>query len=219
MSKAMTMKKDVFLFVIISLVVFSCRKEEEILESSKTTNTESTLLKEDDHEISSIVHEDMVKLGAKLENPYAVQNMQEAYEELIADSPEYTYDDLKIEASHYYIRFQPVDSVEMRDLEEDNKDLEFFYYPLDYKILEGGTFYHDPTVSESEFTWMYTVMESGRGIPEINLEVLADLFTPELLEDDVVKYSYGLHSLKNKLKANKPYGVTDKEIDLYISYY
>jgi len=39
------------------------------------------------------------------------------------------------------------------------------------------------------------------------------------LEDDVVKYSYGLHSLKSKLKANKPTVVTDKEIDLYLSYY
>lgn len=44
-------------------------------------------------------------------------------------------------------------------------------------------------------------------------------YSMEDLEDDVVKYSYGLHRLKNKLKANKPIGVTDKEIDLYMSYY
>ncbi len=181
--KLKTMKKVLFLLTAISLVVFSCRKEDEVIESSKNVNTETTLVKESEGEISSIVHEDMVKLGAQLENPYSVQNMQEAYEELIADSPEYTYDDLKIEASHYYIRFQPADSVEMRDLEEKNTDLEFFYYPLDYEILEGGTFYHDPTLADDEFTWMYTVIENGNAIPNIKHEVLSELYIPELLEE------------------------------------
>lgn len=177
------MKKVLLLFTVISLAVFSCRKEKEILESSKNLNATTGLVKEGDNKTSSIVHENMVKLGVKLENPYTVENMLEAYTELIADSPEYTYEDLNIEASHYYIRFQPADSIEMRDLEEENTDIEFFYYPLDYQILEGGTYYHDPSIVDDEFTWMYTVVEKGYAIPNVNHEILADLYIPELLEE------------------------------------
>ncbi len=177
------MKKLLLLFAVISIVGLGYRKEGQVLEWSKNVNSTTTLVKEGGSEISSIMHEGMVKLGAKLNNPYTVQNMQEAYKEFIADSPEYKNDDLSIETSHYYIRFQPKNSLEIQELEEKNKDLEFFYYPLDYEILEGGTFYHDPTLADNEFTWMYTVIEKRHPIPDIKHEVLAELYIPELLEE------------------------------------
>ena len=46
-----------------------------------------------------------------------------------------------------------------------------------------------------------------------------DGYTMSQLEQNVVKYSYGFTSLRNKLKSNKPSGITDKHIDLYLNYY
>lgn len=39
------------------------------------------------------------------------------------------------------------------------------------------------------------------------------------LESNVVKYSYGLTSLRTKLKSNKPSNMTDKHIDMYLDYF
>ncbi len=44
-------------------------------------------------------------------------------------------------------------------------------------------------------------------------------YTMELLESRVLPHSYGLTSLRDALKANKPSGMTDKHIDLYLNYY
>jgi len=37
--------------------------------------------------------------------------------------------------------------------------------------------------------------------------------------ENLLKHVYGLSSLQSKLKANKPYGVTDNQIDRYLNYY
>ena len=39
------------------------------------------------------------------------------------------------------------------------------------------------------------------------------------LESNIVKYAYGLTSLRTKLKANKPSGITDKHIDVYLNFF
>lgn len=44
-------------------------------------------------------------------------------------------------------------------------------------------------------------------------------FTLPLIEQKILKHSYGLSSLETQLKDNKPLGVTDDEIHLLLSYY
>lgn len=44
-------------------------------------------------------------------------------------------------------------------------------------------------------------------------------YTFSLLEDKVLRHTYGLTSLRTKLKANKPSGVTDAQIDTLIDSY
>ena len=39
------------------------------------------------------------------------------------------------------------------------------------------------------------------------------------LEREEVKNAYGLTSLKQALKQNKPAGMTDRHIDVYFNYY
>ena len=37
--------------------------------------------------------------------------------------------------------------------------------------------------------------------------------------EQLLKHSYGLTSLRNQLKANKPSNMTDKHIDVYLNYF
>ena len=44
-------------------------------------------------------------------------------------------------------------------------------------------------------------------------------YTLPLIEDKILKHSYGLTSLSNELKSNLPIGVTNSDIDLLLSHY
>jgi hypothetical protein len=44
-------------------------------------------------------------------------------------------------------------------------------------------------------------------------------YTMGYLESNIMKHSYGLTSLRNNLKANKPQGVTDKQIDILFEFF
>jgi hypothetical protein len=44
-------------------------------------------------------------------------------------------------------------------------------------------------------------------------------YTMGYLESNVMKHTYGLTSLRNNLKDNKPWGVTDKQIDIFLEYF
>jgi hypothetical protein len=50
--------------------------------------------------------------------------------------------------------------------------------PLDYEIVGQGDHYHDPTVG-GEYTWLYTVVPTGTVLPEVQYEVLEELFLPK----------------------------------------
>lgn len=82
----------------------------------------------------------MIVLGKKLPNPYALANMQLAYDSLmktVSPTP------VELLPTELYVRFLPKDSTDLRILWED-EDLVLFDYPLDYEITVEGGYYHDP---------------------------------------------------------------------------
>lgn len=121
----------------------------------------------------------MTKLGKQLENPYSVENMLRAYENL-KESGEIT-EELEITASHLYLKFKPKDEKEFGLLKSDTT-LELYAYPLDYEILEGGNFYHDPSLPITQPTYQYCAVSVDKILPtSIEYEILAELFIPEEL--------------------------------------
>lgn len=64
---------------------------------------------------------DQIVLGKKLDNPYTYDNMQSVYNEWCM---EVGCTPVPLEFSHYYVRFLPRDSTEMRLLE--GYDIAFF---------------------------------------------------------------------------------------------
>jgi hypothetical protein len=118
-------------------------------------------------------------LGAKLENPYSLQNMKKAYESLSENGGLKSSDKGKeIKPTHWYIRFLPKDRNELEMLWADKK-LELFDYPLDYELLGEGFFYRDASVPEGKPGWMYTVVPVEYKLPPIEYELIEECVIPK----------------------------------------
>ena len=112
-------------------------------------------------------------LGEKLNNPYSLNNMKEAWKQLNGTkSGEYGNEP---EANWLYVRFLPKDSTEFMAIE----NLNLFCYPLDYQILQYGEYYHDPDLDEDQITWQYTRVTPDYEFPDIEYEILDECFVPE----------------------------------------
>ncbi len=106
-------------------------------------------------------------LGAKKQNPYAVQNMTLAWNNLYSSKFQ------KLPVTDLYVRFLPGGLEEYASL--DNLDLELLDFPMDYEIVKPGDYYHDPAIPEGEITWLYTVVKPDFVFPDIHFEILAEL--------------------------------------------
>ncbi|MFV0291621.1 MAG: hypothetical protein ACK5IJ_12110 [Mangrovibacterium sp.] len=141
----------------------------------------------------------MMVLGKQLENPYSVENMQKALQELQALGMA-SKTGIVIETTHLYVRFLPKDSTEYRILDEQ-LDLELFNFPLDYEILEEGGSYHDPEIPENKITWQYTTVEPTFQFPEhITYEILQECFIPEDTDYEGAE-EYSEESMESKFSA------------------
>ncbi|RIJ50118.1 hypothetical protein D1614_05065 [Maribellus luteus] len=85
---------------------------------------------------------------------------------------------LKIEPTHYYVRFRPKDEKERHLIVRDTT-LYVYDYPLDVEIKRGGTHYHDPKIPKNEITWQYTIVPIDYEFPKVQYQKLADLYLPE----------------------------------------
>jgi hypothetical protein len=102
---------------------------------------------------------DMLVLGKKLENPYAVKNMLKARDSLIARGvlSKDMIDSSEIACTDLYIRFKPENNNQYTTLNSD-PNLVLFDYPLDYEIVEDGTCYRDREVPADKPSYLYTAI-------------------------------------------------------------
>lgn len=134
------------LLIVMALVLaVSCRKDDA---DPLGLLSQTPLLKEGDLSSSD---KDVVTLGRQLSNPYSVSNMQTAYRNLVNNGA--IQDIYTIQATHYYVRILPRDTMELNKLVDDTS-LTLFTYPLDYELIGTGE-YIPP---ENEDPWLYTVV-------------------------------------------------------------
>ncbi len=174
------MKKILYSFVFIALILTSCDKNE--IDNGLTQQTIATTINDDANRKSR-----PVILGNKINNPYSFKNMQAALDTLKAHpeeqsscmkAPSATLEDIVIEPTDLYVRFLPVDSIQYVQLMNDTT-LILFDYPLDYQKIQTGDYYKDPTVT-GKYTWLYTTVPIGYVPPVgINYEVIEELLIPE----------------------------------------
>lgn len=183
------MKKNLYLF-IITLLSVGCA------EKISTTQSSGDNFKEEDYVTSSM--DGMMVLGEKLNNPYSLANMQAAYNELCKTK---SVASSNLEATDLYVRFLPKDSTDFAVL--SSLDLELFDYPLDYEIITGGDYYHDPTIPETEITWQYTKVKPDFEFPDMQYEILDECYIPEEEEELTKSSSVSLFGEELEIMAIK----------------
>ena len=152
------------MLVILPLIFFACSNDE-----LETNN--------DNHSKSEILYEDEIVLGEKLPNPYSVLNMKAALKILNNNGVNTT--GIEVKTTDVYVRFLPADTSQLEQL-YSNKEIVFFNYPLHYEILKYGSYYHDPSIPENKYSWLYTTVPSNFKYPEnIRYEKLDDCFIPK----------------------------------------
>jgi len=147
----------------------------------------------------------IIGLGKKLENPFTISVMKQAYENLKAKKSNQfsksSTDNLTIETTDYYVRFLPKTDEE-KEILQDRDSLTLFDMPLDYELEEGAAgAYHDPSIPEGDITWQYTVVPVDYQFRDIKYEILANLFLQEEDEDEENSIS-SKNALKKQLNED-----------------
>ena len=120
--------------------------------------------------------DDAIVLGEKMNDPYNMAFMSEAFQQLKAEGAELPFDVL--EPTGLYVRVLAGSTAEL-DLLEADTNMTWFDYPLDYEIAKTGTYYHDPTLPDSA-TWKYGVIPVGYSLPSsLQKEVIYQVFIPD----------------------------------------
>ncbi len=119
------------------------------------------------------VGHEMIVLGDRLDDPYAVRNITKAIESLYPTKA----GRVDVTPTDIYLRFLPKNEKEYGILEKSGLDL--MDHPLDYRILRDGDYYHDPELDEDEITWQYAVVRKDFKIPSgIEYEILDECYIP-----------------------------------------
>ena len=133
-------------------------------------------------DISALSH-GMIELGEKLEDPYTVENMQEAVARLYPTRA----GGIAIKATDLYVRFLPKTEEEYALLL--SKGLKLTDHPVDYRIVKD--YYHDPELSENAITWQYAVVSKDFEFPSgVRCEVLDEVYLSE--NDPVTRAESGI---------------------------
>lgn len=120
--------------------------------------------------------DDAIVLGKKMNDPYNMAFMSEAFQQLKAEGAELPFDVL--EPTGLYVRVLAGSTAEL-DLLEADTNMTWFDYPLDYEFAKTGTYYHDPTLPDSA-TWKYGVIPVGYSLPSsLQREVIYQVFIPD----------------------------------------
>ena len=164
--KEMNTLRKIVLIGFVACICFSCAKDDEYF---CTNNDVSTFEKMEESE-GEIV------LGEKINDPYNIAFMSEAFQQLKAEGAELPFDVL--EPTGLYVRVLAGSTAEL-DLLEADTNMTWFDYPLDYEIAKTGTYYHDPTLPDSA-TWKYGVIPVGYSLPSsLQREVIYQVFIPD----------------------------------------
>lgn len=166
------MKNKTYFYCIplILLVVFSsCEKDFEQPFVSQTKQPNFT--------------EGQIHLGKQLENPYSVENMQKAWDNIATPTMRSAMSE--VPTTHLYLKFKPQDEEQLSILKNDTSII-WYDYPLDYEMPEeGGSYYHDPEVPLDQPTYHYTAVSIDHPLPQgVEYELLANLYIPEEQEEE-----------------------------------
>ena len=175
--------------LLFALQLSSCEKDEVLNEPVSEQQTVSS----------------EIRLGAKVESPFLLRNMQRSVDTLLARSGLRSLTILK--PTHLYVRFLPADTAQYERLVADTT-LDFDPYPLDYQLTEGDS-YHDPSLPADAITWQYTVVPADYDLKGLGItcEVLDELY---ILDEDLEREDISVGDAQ--LRSGKGTGLSWKSV-------
>lgn len=175
--------------LLLALQLSSCEKDEVLNEPVGEQQTVSS----------------EIRLGAKVESPFLLRNMQRSVDTLSARSGLRSQTVLK--PTHLYVRFLPADTAQYERLVADTT-LDLDSYPLDYELTEGDS-YHDPSLPADAITWQYTVVPADYDLKGLGFtyEVLDELY---ILDEDLEREDISVGD--TQLRSGKGSGLSWKSV-------
>lgn len=129
--------------LIIGLLMTACHKE--------TIDDPSTFTSYSSKTVSS---DGQIILGRRFEDPYKYENMVNAFNQLRAEGIVFPFQTLPV--SGYYVKVLVTnDSIE--NCLDSISTIEWYDFPLDCELPEGGMYYYDSTLSDT-IKWKYGVV-------------------------------------------------------------
>lgn len=181
---------------IVSMFIFSCTYD-DLISDEKQDNT--TALSTNSH-------------NGKI--PFEVTNVERALSNLLThyrrERPEIAnrFANYQVKTTHRYYKFTPQDSLQTVKLLEYEDDLDLNLYPLEYEQPK-----EQETYQEDEIPVYYTVAPVDYRLPDIPMEIIADLhFTNEdELDDNPKNFDEIEFKLNLMYEARKLAGHLDEE--------
>ncbi|MDI9338772.1 MAG: hypothetical protein QM539_10160 [Alphaproteobacteria bacterium] len=131
---------------------------------------------------------DQVVLGKKLENPFKLETMKKALNNLKGNSKYQTYAEHypSITKTHRYIKFNPQTEDEANIMYKWDTLHLLSTTPFDYEILKAGQSYREPNLKDGQPSPMYANVPIDISLPQhVKYEVLDDIYVPSILAPDV----------------------------------
>jgi len=129
----------------------------------------------EDVDVQGNLSHGMIVLGDQLEDPYTVNNMTKAFNELYPTKAGLR---ITVDPTHLYVRFLPQDEEQYESLQKICPII--LDHPMDYEIITEGDFYHDPDIPDEQITWQYAVVNHDFVFPQgIRCEVLDSCYIPD----------------------------------------
>ena len=151
--------------MILTFVTTACEKDSENV--SNDTNRSYSFIKGNDGSI---------QLGERIEDPYKFENMEAAFQKLCEQGVSFPFSG--IAPTNTYVKVLIHSEEELESIEADTT-LIWFDYPLDYEIVNFGSYYFDPTL-DSSYSWQYGVIPLGYTLPSgLTVNQIYQVFIPE----------------------------------------
>lgn len=185
----------IYLYFLLLISFISCNKEEFIKDSQSQNCNE-------------LLEGKPIILGEKINNPYSIENMKKALELLNNNS--LSKSSIVIEPTHYYVKIIPKNFEQIFTLEKDTS-IFFYNYPIDYQILEEGSYYLE-NPNDSLPNLYATIPVDYQFDKDINYEILDKYFNLDETNNLSKKYNFQWEELKDKA-----YKITSQDYDYTLS--
>lgn len=179
------LKYLLFLSIVTAIIIFSCKKDEPIIQSGSLTAREDNYppivsgngtYDEDTVSIPTI-------LGSVRVNPYSVEVMTQAWNSLYPNNQI-----VSLTPTHLYVKFSPINADELKLIDQTGEML--YDYPLENEMIQLGDYYPQPGKDIPDY---WAVVCPGFQSPISGYQIISQLVIPPY-ESILTKTAFDLTS-------------------------